>query len=388
MFSLFKNKIDDESTEEQRADIENYPPEIKSKILNGLACDQLPNATGDFGTTATNPIPVNGVHGEMKYLNRLRSKNGTGFFFHRLGSFEQKGFENNLDAYEIVSFDGLVWDVLYFEMYHPQRSKLLPKGYSFAEFSPVFSKTIIGSGVHELDATFPKGIPNLLGKAYGSVGVKIGEKLKTNYLDKHVYNPPKEHIYKVLLTNSRIGAIQDQVPEQQVERQQKVEVTFMPTYKPNLKSKKEEDIKNIDISKIKLEFGTPNHPDKDEKLIDLFSRAHKKEINVYVGDVYMDHIKPFCSYKPEQKTLDNIKDRYLEYIEDGDPQYVHVYPEKDVFIMSDDYAAYYTYLNAGLKTAPCVILGDTDSKFVINKRKVNWSLDSITFDVAEGNNNP
>jgi len=144
-------------------------------------------------------------------------------------------------------------------------------------------------------------------------------------------------------------------------------------------SKKDNDIQNIDISKIKIDFGLPNHPDKDEKLIDLFAKAHKKEINVYVGDVCMDHIKPFCSYKPNQKTLDNIKDRYLEYIKDGDPQYVHVYPENDVFIMSDDYTAYYIYLNAGLKTAPCVILGDTDSNFVMNKRKINWNLDSIDF---------
>lgn len=144
-------------------------------------------------------------------------------------------------------------------------------------------------------------------------------------------------------------------------------------------TKKNDDIQNIDVSKIKYGFGMPNNPEKDEDLIEFFKKAHNKEIPVYVADVYIEKIKPFCSYKPDQALLDNIKTRYLEYIQDGDPQYLHVYPKDNMFIMSDDYAAYYTYLDADLKTAPCIIFGECDNKYAINKKEIDWSLQGFTY---------
>lgn len=137
---------------------------------------------------------------------------------------------------------------------------------------------------------------------------------------------------------------------------------------------KKDDIQYIDPNKIIVNFGLPDNPEKDDKLIELFRKAHEKKIPVYVGDIYIDKIKPFCAYKPKQQTLDSIKERYLQYVQDGEPQSLHVYPDGEFFIMSDDYAAYFTYLNAGLKTAPCIIFGETDSGAVLNKRKIDWSL--------------
>jgi hypothetical protein len=36
--------------------------------------------------------------------------------FHRLGSL------GGIDAYEVVSLDGEVWDILFLDLYHPRKS--------------------------------------------------------------------------------------------------------------------------------------------------------------------------------------------------------------------------------------------------------------------------
>ena len=63
----------DEPLEKQRAELKSEPDILRTAALTGLDCDQLPNGSGSFGHTPANPVPVNGVRGEFKYLNRLRS---------------------------------------------------------------------------------------------------------------------------------------------------------------------------------------------------------------------------------------------------------------------------------------------------------------------------
>src|SRR3546814_10801196 len=60
----------------------------------------LPNGSGPFGFTETNPIPVNGPIGQLAYLSRLETQSGQRILFHRLGAIDK------VDVFEAVTFDG------------------------------------------------------------------------------------------------------------------------------------------------------------------------------------------------------------------------------------------------------------------------------------------
>jgi len=71
MFGFFKKEIH-EPIEIQREDVMKFEEPIRSEILNGEDCDKIEEAYGEFGSI-TNPIPVNEVIGEIKYLGKLRA---------------------------------------------------------------------------------------------------------------------------------------------------------------------------------------------------------------------------------------------------------------------------------------------------------------------------
>lgn len=136
----------------------------------------------------------------------------------------------------------------------------------------------------------------------------------------------------------------------------------------------EKYIDELDLNKVKINFGGPNNPEKDEKLIDLFGKAYKKEIPVYSTVIKTGVIKPFCNYKPSKEALMGLKSLHIENINKGTPPMLHVYPEGNKFIMSDDYSAYYIYLDLGFDSVPCILLGDSDSKDIIEKELVEYKL--------------
>src|SRR5450759_204396 len=100
MFDLFKKKPEaiHEPIELQIADVKKNDPLIVDKILNGIDCDKLPTGEGTFGSI-NNPIPVNGLLGEIKYLGKLRGKTGHPVFFHMIGSVRSTATENLIDKY-------------------------------------------------------------------------------------------------------------------------------------------------------------------------------------------------------------------------------------------------------------------------------------------------
>lgn len=203
MFDIFRKKIQDESIEEQLNDVKNYPDEFKNMILEGESCEEIPNAIGEFGLSATNPIPVNGIRGEIKYLSRLKTNNGSGLIFHRLGSISQQGFKHAIDVYEIVSLDMKTYDTLFFDMYHPRRSTKAPKGFTLGEYNKLFGKYAIGMGSTDFDEEFPNGLEKLMEKHYGSLGIAIYKKISQDLQNKK-FNPPEKHKLKVLAVTIRI----------------------------------------------------------------------------------------------------------------------------------------------------------------------------------------
>jgi len=114
-----------------------YPEPIRSTIIQGLSCDELPGGKGDFGRTPSNPIPTNGPLGQVIYLSKLRTvgprnwlglrTRGSPVMFHRVWS--EEGPTGPVDAYKVRSLDGAVEEVLYLSMYHPRKSKKSPSGY-------------------------------------------------------------------------------------------------------------------------------------------------------------------------------------------------------------------------------------------------------------------
>lgn len=202
IFNIFKKRFQDETLEEQREDVERLAPKGAEEFLEGLSCDELPNATGDFGRSATNPIPVNGPIGEIKYLNRLKNRYGIGFLFHRLGPIESTVPEKLIDVFEIVSIDGMVWDILYFDMYHPRRTSKTPYGYYLSEYNPSQHRLPAGFGSLHRDPRFPFGISKFIERDYDIFGTGIFNKrlaLKcVEFLeDKNKFVRPAEHKNKV-----------------------------------------------------------------------------------------------------------------------------------------------------------------------------------------------
>lgn len=106
------------------------PDVIRSEIVNGVDCDIIPGAKGEFGRNSSNPIPTNGPIGELLYLSRLRTIKGDPVMFHRLQSIQ--GPHGLVDVYEVLSLDASVREKLFLSMYHPHKSKHVPRGYTFA----------------------------------------------------------------------------------------------------------------------------------------------------------------------------------------------------------------------------------------------------------------
>lgn len=172
MFSLFNRKKSiHEPLENQIADIKMLDYLIANKILSGLDCDKLPNSSGDFGTIS-NPIPVNGPLGEIKYLGKLRGMTGHAVFFHRIGSFVSSVTKDPLDLFELVCQDGTQWNELYFDIYHPRRSNLVPKDYKILPYDKKLKMDLpFAYGVNTFIDDFPYGLPLEIDAFYGSKGV-------------------------------------------------------------------------------------------------------------------------------------------------------------------------------------------------------------------------
>jgi hypothetical protein len=245
MFSFLKKKPVDETREEQLEDLSyqydvlaslasanldamkraevaeslSAAAQIRDLAASGLDCDALPNATGEFGRSIANPIPVNGVLGELKYLSRLLCRCGKQMLFHRLASccFPAQGdTETTRDVYEAVCRNGVHWDVLFLHMYHPRRSTLYPRGYTARDYNPVFLKVPAGFGTNHLDQDFPFGLRayledflrSRLGTELGATAcrVTIGH-YEADIKDRSRFVRPPEHLRNLKAAAELLGSL-------------------------------------------------------------------------------------------------------------------------------------------------------------------------------------
>lgn len=129
-------------------------PFIGMKILGGEDCDELSLGEGEFGRDELNPIPVNGTFGQMVYLSSLRTNTGSRLLFQRTGSTgNQLGM---IDVFEVLSFDGLVRELLYLDLYHPRKSRKAPKGYKIQPGASLIT------GIHVSVEGFPNNYRSMV----------------------------------------------------------------------------------------------------------------------------------------------------------------------------------------------------------------------------------
>lgn len=196
---FFRKKPVDETTEKQKEDLLKEAPSIYELAVNGKDCDSLINNAKGIGHIIENPIPVNGVLGEMKYINRLRCSCGSMLLFHRIGPQKNSGVDGCIDVYETVCLEGRHWDILYLHLYHPRRSKWCPEGYSFSEFHTIFSKYPIGYGTNQYDENFPFGLGKFIAQQIGGdLGRKMSHRLQEKLKEKTKFIRPKKQKEKIL----------------------------------------------------------------------------------------------------------------------------------------------------------------------------------------------
>ena len=170
----------------EKAQTDRLAEPFRSQVLGGASCDEVAGATGEFGTRLSNPIPVNGPIGELIYLSNLRvAQANTPIMFHRLGSIR------GIDAFEIVSFDGAIWDFLFLDMYHPRKSRLSPPGYQIATGKDRKSMLF---GTNEFVARFPNQLMDAISRTYDrSIGVKMRPKEVREAIERSKFKRPDAH---------------------------------------------------------------------------------------------------------------------------------------------------------------------------------------------------
>ena len=169
---------------DDREQISQYPDQLRYRILNGLNVDKLPGATGSFGTTITNPVPVNGPIGQILYLSSLRLGEQR-ILFHRLRSFD------TIDAYECVSQDGRRWDIIFMDMYHPRKSTLAPADYSIVE-------NALLSGINSSLSNFPNQLYDTIASFSNKrFGMSLADPAIRFSLEQESFRPPIYHTERI-----------------------------------------------------------------------------------------------------------------------------------------------------------------------------------------------
>ncbi|MBQ3395695.1 MAG: hypothetical protein IJG34_06250 [Synergistaceae bacterium] len=154
---------DDDMQNEQLLELAKYDRtylQVWNLMKKGGNVDVVPNAYGEFGHDITNPVPVNGVVGEITYLSRLLTSSGEKVFFHRLGSI------NTIDVFEIVSQSGLEWDILYLDMYNTRKTRFVPKNYQFQRNKQSQPMTFLTRGIDAYIEDFPRSFYDILFYSY------------------------------------------------------------------------------------------------------------------------------------------------------------------------------------------------------------------------------
>jgi len=171
--------------DDERAQNNRLPESYRLEIQGGSDCDEILNPSGEFGRNFQNPIPVNGPIGEIIYLSNLKTDDRAHIMFHRIGS------KNKADAFETVSLDGKIWDILFLDLYHPRKSRRAPTGYNIAQGK---ERQKLFFGTSEFVDGFPRHIQEAAREAFQQcIGVPMRTPELRSALEQRTFNRPKQH---------------------------------------------------------------------------------------------------------------------------------------------------------------------------------------------------
>jgi hypothetical protein len=102
---------------------------------DGIDADEMPNGRGEFGLTASNPVPCKTIFGSTAYLGRLRTLDGTKVVYERAGSVVSDVSPHPVDAYEIGHPNGQKLATLFISPYQKRISGKPPRGLTLADTS-------------------------------------------------------------------------------------------------------------------------------------------------------------------------------------------------------------------------------------------------------------
>lgn len=100
---------------------------------DGVDADELPNREGEFGMSASNPIPCKTVFGSTAYLGCLRTLDGAKVAYERISSVASELSPHPVDAYEISQLDGHRLATLFISPYHKRISGKAPRGFQLSD---------------------------------------------------------------------------------------------------------------------------------------------------------------------------------------------------------------------------------------------------------------
>lgn len=98
-----------------------------------------------------------------------------------------------VDVFEVVSFDGAVWDVLFVMPYFPRRSRLAPAGYRIEDG---ITRRFFGTTLRV--EPFPHNLYQAI-RAFTirNVGMPLPNKLVREAIETQTYAAPQEHRMRV-----------------------------------------------------------------------------------------------------------------------------------------------------------------------------------------------
>lgn len=113
------DKLQHASRESGLGDIMNAMNQLAE---TGCDTDEIPEAEGEFGYDASNPIPTNTIMGSRSYLGRLRTPDGKRISFERIGSYGTAASPYPADGYELTDESGNSLGTIYISPYHRRTS--------------------------------------------------------------------------------------------------------------------------------------------------------------------------------------------------------------------------------------------------------------------------
>ena len=128
--SMRMNKDGDALKHMKQHQAETDPESEIAAILaaEGLACDQLPGATGAFGSPG-NPVPVAAWEGMVNYLRDLRGREGQRVVYTSTGFGISNQHDTLIKHVDIWTEDGKQKALISFSRFHPRNSTLAPEGF-------------------------------------------------------------------------------------------------------------------------------------------------------------------------------------------------------------------------------------------------------------------